>query len=628
MILFYDFEVFKHDWLVVFIFPSERREEVIVNDSNKLESFYRQHKDDIWVGFNSNHYDQWILKAILTDTDPYPVSAELVSKDEHKKQGWELVPRIYIPLNSYDIKTNTDRSLKYYESSMGNDIEESSVPFDIDRKLSPEEIEETIRYCRHDVEQTVELFMERYSDFEAQMGLIKMFELPLSDISKTKVQLSAKILGARKMYSWKEINDRQKHKIPIHDEFDIDIPPTLRIEKYKEVVEAFMNPVNHRYDLENRCQSSSNYVWSGKIAGIDHEFGWGGVHGAALNYIQDGYFVNMDVASLYPSLMIEYDLLSRSCQKEKFKEIVETRLKFKAEKNPLQKPLKIVINGTYGASKDMNNPLFDPRQANRVCVYGQLLLLDLIEHLEPYCDIIQSNTDGVLVKLHATNEDEADREYARIDDIAHEWEVRTHLNLEFDEYRKVIQKDVNNYIIVAPDGHTKTKGAFVKEVGNLDHDLAVVNRAVVEFFVNDIPVRDTILNCNVLKDFQLTKHLTNKYDGFFEGGYGKKASKLVPLRTVRVFASNNKDDGKIHKYKLKDGLTNSDVYEAYNSKKVVDDMFKKDCKVENTPPHAWLCTEDINGKECPRRLDKSWYIRLAENRVDEFREGHGEIIEI
>ena len=615
MILFYDFEVFPHDWLVVFNFPSERREEVIVNDTDKLEKFYKEHKDDIWVGFNSNHYDQWILKAILTDTDPYNVSRQLVSKNEdEKKQGWQLVPRVYIPLNSYDIKTNTDRSLKYYESSMGNSIEESSVPFDIPRKLTPGEIEETVRYCRHDVEQTVELFMERYSDFEAQMGLIKMFSLPLSDISKTKVQLSAKILNAKKR--------------TYDDEFDIDIPPTLRIRKYTQVIDAFMNSENHTYSLEKRYTGASKYVWEGSVAGVMHQFGWGGVHGAVEHYNEEGYFINMDVASLYPSLMIEYDLLSRSCEKEKFKEIVETRLKYKAEKNPLQKPLKIVINGTYGASKDPNNPLFDPRQANRVCVYGQLLLLDLIEHLEPWCDIIQSNTDGVLVKLHASNEDEADREYARIDDIAHEWEVRTHLNLEFDEYRRVIQKDVNNYIIVAPDGHLKTKGAYVKEVGNLDHDLAVVNRAVIAYLVHGTPVEKTIKDCNVLKDFQLSKHLTNQYDGFYEGGYGNKPQNIIDQRTVRVFASRNSCDGKIHKYKLREEYSIRDVKEAYDSNKDCTYMFLKDSKVENTPPHAWLCVDDINGKECTRRLDKSWYVKLARERIDDFTDGHPEMLTI
>ncbi len=73
----------------------------------------------------------------------------------------------------------------------------------------------------------------------------------------------------------------------------------------------------------------------------------------------------------------------------KYEEIYHTRLRYKAEKNPLQAPLKLVLNSTYGVMKDKNNDLYDPLQANRVCVYGQLLLLDLIERLEPHCKIIQ-----------------------------------------------------------------------------------------------------------------------------------------------------------------------------------------------------------------------------------------------
>lgn len=48
-------------------------------------------------------------------------------------------------------------------------------------------------------------------------------------------------------------------------------------------------------------------------------------------------------------------------------------------------------NSTYGAMKDKFNPLYDPKQANNVCVTGQLLLLDLLEHLElaKCCSIVQ-----------------------------------------------------------------------------------------------------------------------------------------------------------------------------------------------------------------------------------------------
>jgi DNA polymerase len=324
------------------------------------------------------------------------------------------------------------------------------------------------------------------------------------------------------------------------------------------------------------------------VAGVPHVFGWGGVHGAREKYKGHGYFINMDVASLYPSLMIHYNLLSRSCNPEKFKYIVDTRLKYKREKNPLQAPLKIVINGTYGASKDKNNPLYDPRQANNVCVYGQLLLLDLIEHLEPYAEIIQSNTDGVLVKMPEGQDEE--KFFNLIDDIAHEWEQRTGLQLEFDEYRKVFQKDVNNYIIVDPDGNYKSKGAWVKKLNNLDYDLAIVNKALVDFMVKGIPVEVTISKCDSLKEFQQVKKISNKYDCIIHGG------KKLHEKTVRCFASNTNDGGlsKVH------GQT------------------KRTAKMEGTPEHCRLVNGNINGEKCPDWLDKSWYIDLARKRLQDF----------
>ena len=113
-------------------------------------------------------------------------------------------------------------SLKQLEGFMGNNIKESSVPFNINRKLTPEEIEETVKYCRHDVEQTIEVFIQRKEEFESHISLLKAFKLPLTYISKTKAQLSAIILGATQR-KW-------------NDEFEIVFPDTLRIKKYKEII--------------------------------------------------------------------------------------------------------------------------------------------------------------------------------------------------------------------------------------------------------------------------------------------------------------------------------------------------------------------------------------------------------
>lgn len=573
--IFYDFEVFKYDWLVVAIDVINQKEHVIINDSEKLEQLYCEHKNDIWIGFNSRNYDQYIFKGILAGFNPKRINDFIIAKGE---RGWKFSSLFRkFPLNNYDVMQNVDKGLKTFEGFMGNNIKESSVPFDIDRKLTQAEIEETVKYCRHDVEQTIEVFLERKSDFEAQMGLLKMFNMPLSSINKTKVQLSAQILEAEKK--------------TYNDEFDISFPETMKIKKYKFVVDWYKDINNRKYRIDPSNEKSKKHQLCCDIAGVPHQFGWGGVHGALEQYHGEGYYLNMDVASLYPSLMIIYNLHSRSCNPQKFNDIVKLRLQYKHDKNPLQAPLKIVINGTYGAMKAKTNPLCDPRQANNVCVYGQLLLLDLIEKLEPHCQIIQSNTDGVLVKLHAKNDKEADEQYSLIDDIAYEWEKRTGLTLEFDEYRKVFQKDVNNYVIVDAEGKFKSKGAYVKKLNNLDYDLPIVNKAMVDYMVKGIPVEKTILECDDLKEFQQVKKISSKYLYILHG------DEKLNEKCVRCFASKNDDDGGLVKIK------------AENNRRE---------KIENTPQHAFLFNDNVNGVKCPRKLDKQWYIDLTNKRLKDF----------
>ena len=567
--LFYDFEVFKEDWLVVIIDMNKKKEHVIINDSNKLEEIYNENVNDIWVGFNSRHYDQYILKGILCGFDPKRINDYIIVKGN---PGWKFSSLFRnIPLNNYDIMSNIDRGLKSFEGFMGNDIKESSVPFDINRKLTDKEIQETVKYCRHDVEQTIEVFLQRKEDFEACMGLVKLAcqgkPLNLSLISKTKSQLAAIILEATP----KEYDD----------EFNIDFPSTLKIEKYQEVVNWYKNKENMCYEKDGKKNQLDIM-----IAGVPHQFGWGGVHGAIPQYSGEGYFLNMDVASLYPSLMIQYNLHSRSMKDpKKYEEIYHTRLKYKKEKNPLQAPLKLVLNSTYGVMKDKNNGLYDPRQANRVCVYGQLLLLDLIEKLEPHCQIIQSNTDGILVKMNKYED------FDLIDDIAYEWEQRTHLKLEFDEYRKVFQKDVNNYIIVDANGKYKSKGAYVKKLNNLDYDLPIINKALVDYMVHDVPVEKTINECNDLKEFQLVTKISNKYMHILHG------DEYIKEKCIRIFASKDENDKGVTKIHATTG---------------------RPAKIPNSPEHCFIFNDEVNGVKVPTKLDKAWYVDLAQKRLNDF----------
>lgn len=571
MLNFYDFEVFKHDWLVVVINPVTRSELVIVNDADALASLYEERKLEIWVGYNNNHYDQFIFKAVLLGMDPKEVNDFIVVGGN---KGWQFSRAFNdVYMVNYDVfHPRTDRGLKTHEAYMGNDICETTVPFDIDRKLTDGEIAETVKYCRHDVEQTIEVFMHRKSEFDARMDLLKMFDLPISYLGKTDAQLTAIILGAR------------QPKRRRGDEFDIVPLECLELGPYDFVRQWYLDPENQDYSR----------TLDFEIAGCPHKCAWGGLHGALSQYAGEGYFINVDVESYYPAEMIVHGLLSRNVSDPaKFRGIRDHRIELKHAGDPRQKALKLVINGTFGASKDKYNGLYDPRQANMVCVNGQLMLVDLMWHLvrDAKAEIIQSNTDGVLIKMPDGFDSGPDAFFDLVDDVAYEWEHRTGMGLEFDEFRRVYQKDVNNYVLVAEDGTTKTKGAYVKKLDSLDYDLAVVNKALVDYMVAGVPVEDTIMGDDRLIDFQRVVKVSGKYL------YGVHGQKRLTDKCFRVFASKRKGDGMIGRVKAGKG---------------------KPEKFGDTSEHVFIDNGDVNGKKCPKYLDKQWYIDLAKTRLTQF----------
>lgn len=564
MLNFYDFEVYKYDWLVVIINPQEQSETVIVNDKDKLAEYHKQHKNQIWIGYNSRSYDQYILKAILLDMDPKKVN-DFIIVDGRK--GWEYSSLFnQVQLYNYDC-SNRFNSLKQLEGFMGNNIQETSVRFDINRMLTEQELADTVKYCRHDVEQTMEVFLRRKADFDAHMAMLNTFNLPLKNISKTQAQLSALALGCVK----------QDH----FDEWDLQLVDTLRIQKYKHVVDWFVDPVNHNY---------SNSLTT-DVCGVPHQFGWGGIHGAPDQPVhRKGLLIHVDVTSFYPSIMIRYDLLSRNVKdKSVYKQIYDTRVALKAAgKKEEQAPYKIILNSTYGICKDPTSSAYDPRQANNVCINGQLLLLDLLEHLEGHCEVIQSNTDGLIIQIPDTDE-----AFSTVDDICYEWETRTEMQLGFDIITEIWQKDVNNYVFKFENGKIERKGAYVKELNDLDYDMPIVNKALVAYMVDGVPIQQTINFCDDLKEFQKIVKVSSKYIcGYYDGEY-------LTDKTFRVFASTNKSDSIIGKMKYKGG------YETIE-------------KFANTPDHCFIQNGDINGQKVPKLLDRQYYIDVAQKRLEQF----------
>lgn len=573
--VFLDYEVFEYDWLVVFIEPDKQQKTVIVNDEKKLKRFYEKRKKDIWIGYNIKGYDQFIQKGILCGFNPKKINDFIIVEGNSGYSYSKLLNDI--PMIFYDVMPADGKSLKQLEGFLGNSIEESEIDFNIKRKLTPEEIEKAIKYCTHDVEQTIAVFLETFNDFEAAMGLIEMFPESLSiyDLKLTKAQMTAKILECE--------------RVSRDDEFDIKILDGIRIEKYKAAVEFFLNPDNHWY---KRGTKKNDFTLL--IAGLEHLLGWGGIHAGKkmyhLNAKKAGRLIlHVDVESFYPRLMIFHGLLTRNCKRpEKFKMIFEKRLALKhAGKKKEQAPLKIVINGGYGISKDKFSKAYDPRNANLVCINGQLLLIDLIEHLEvvPGFELIQSNTDGLIISIPDTDE-----AFSMVDDICYEWETRCNMKLGFDEISEIYEKDVNNYVFRFADGKLERKGKYVKEKTVIDNDLPIVTKAVVDYLMEKIPVEQTIGGCNDMHEFQMVKKITSKFEHLYYDS-------VINERCVRVYASKNEADPGL---KWKSARTG------------------KYGKVTDTPEHCFLVNGDVKGRPCPDKLDKEWYIAMAKKRINDY----------
>lgn len=588
-LIFYDFEILSklkleetgHSyWCVVFIDFETRKGKLIKNNVEELRAFYNATKNDIFIGFNSRSYDQYIFKGLLLEMDAGYINDRLILDN---KKGFEVVRQGYkIPLNNFDIMPNPPVGLKMMEGFMGSNIKESSVPFNIDRLLTKEEEEELIQYCIHDVKETIKVFEAKREEFDSQLQLIEAFDLPMTMFSKTKAQLSAHILGAMKH------PDRG-------DEFDHIFPDTLKLGKYSFVKDWYDKEFKSYKDEKGKARKLNV-----DIAGVPTVYGIGGIHSSLDNYVGEGIILTCDISSMYPALIIEYDLMSRNVpDKEKYVQIRDERLRLKALKDPKQQPLKIVLNATFGIFKDQYNPACDRRMSNSICISGQLLLTDLAEKIEPYCQIIQKNTDGIYMKVE--NREMADK----VQEVAAEWEKRTRLNLEWDEFKKIYQKDVNNYILI-PDKlyddkgrpKWKTKGAYVKKLSEVDYDLPIVNKALVDYFVHGTSLEETINKENRLIEFQKIVKCGSNYEF---ASYGEEK---LQERVLRVFADKRETAQGVYKHKWKtnkDGETNL-VAE----------------KIGNTPEKCFIDNDDVKEKLIPEYLDKQYYIDLAQKRLNDF----------
>lgn len=190
------------------------------------------------------------------------------------------------------------------------------------------------------------------------------------------------------------------------------------------------------------------------IKGVPHAFKTGGIHSIARYSMffdkntekdKDKMLIIADVGSLYPNIMRVFNLCSIAMDDPAmFGQMIFDRIKLKKTGDPFANVLKLILNTTYGCMGSDTNPLRDPTNRLKVCIFGQCTIIDLLDKLEDQIqtlEIFQSNTDGIIIACHKD-------EYDLCEAIIHDWEERTGLEMEIEQSRALYQKDVSNYILL------------------------------------------------------------------------------------------------------------------------------------------------------------------------------------
>ena len=175
-----------------------------------------------------------------------------------------------------------------------------------------------------------------------------------------------------------------------------------------------------------------------------------------------------------------------------------------------------------------------------------MLAEQLVDNID--IEMIQINTDGLTFRVKNTDKD-------KMFQICKDWEKQTNLILEYVRYKKMIVRDVNNYIAEDENGYVKYKGCFEidKKIGNepaihKNNSQRIVPIALKEYFINNIPVSETIKNHNNIYDFCI-------------GRKKQKEQSYVLLSSRQNVILNDK----IIRYYISN--TNYKLFKTYNNKK-------------------------------------------------------------
>lgn len=488
---------------------SERKHEL----KQMCEYFLNQ--DAYFVGYNNIHYDNPIINYCIKyrhiEKNPlywtesiFNLSQIIIGKEDKEKNLvlWKeykyannfLTIDLLTMLFSMALRV----SLKEMQVTMHyKNVQEFVV--DWSKQLDPAKFDELISYNINDVESTEELLNRCKNDLELRIEIEK--EYNLNCLSMDGVNLGISILAQEYMkktgIKWFNL---KKLRSPA-ETVDLEkvILPIVRFKS--KILQNILEDMKSQHFVSPGRKGYENTFLFG---GMKTTVGVGGIHGDTGTEIikpkDNEVLIDSDVASLYPSMIIEHGFYPPHLGiefLEVYAKIRTERLEAKANGNKIKnETLKLALNGLSGMLQNEYSWAYSPFTVMQIRINGQLLLLMLAERLiEVGCTLKQINTDGI---LYLAPKDKL----SEIEKIKQDWMKETLLVLEDEEFKTFYQLAINDYFGIFPNGEVKQKGAFLTKVF-LGKGLTpkIIPEAVIAYFKDGIPVEEYIQNCTDIKKF-------------------------------------------------------------------------------------------------------------------------------
>ena len=499
---------------------SERR-----NQLEDLVGFFCSKEPRIFCGYNNHHYDDVIINYLIDINymmTKFPYwricqslfnLSQIIVEDEdgsrEKIKRWKYAHYF----KSMDLLTmmfsqKLRVGLKTMQVTMHYDnVQEYDGDFNQFLPLS--EIDKMIAYNINDVESTTELLSQLKEQIELRLFIEQ--EHGIDCLSMDSVKMAETFLleeyskrsGIPKNVI-KEMRSPMDY-IPLKDV----ILPFIKYKnpKLQDVLEDMKKQIV--YSKERK-----GYEKKFVLSNVVYSVGVGGIHSIHTPKIfhpkDDEHIGHADVTSMYPSLLIKYQLGPRHLGKlfcDIFESIYYERIEAKRTGQKIKNLfLKIVLNSPTGKMQQEVSWMYDPFNVFKIRINGQLILLMLVDRLlELGCEIIQVNTDGVVYRAKNSLREGIERAISEVEQI-------TQLGFEVDEYEAFYQYAINDYFGVLKGGEIEEKGMFITKT-KLGKGLApvVIPKAIINYFVHKIPVAETIEKDRDIRDFLMSQAVDKKF---------------------------------------------------------------------------------------------------------------------